>query len=140
MPVAVRRAVVARTGTNEAAGSGQRSARSDRRGTEVLDVISVSPVPDGPFGQDRPYGPADARVNRVVHQGEAAMAASIHEFSTAVDSAWTNGRASPPSRTSRAGAGSTRWPRSAPGSSDRHGRARPSRPPRGGRRRSMPDP
>jgi hypothetical protein len=52
MPVAVRRAVVTRTGTNEAAGSEQRSARSDRRGSEALDVISVSPVPDGPFGHD----------------------------------------------------------------------------------------
>ena len=52
MPVAVRRAVVTRAGTAEAARPGQRSARSDRRGAEVLDVISVSPVPDGPFGQD----------------------------------------------------------------------------------------
>ena len=31
---------------------GQQSARSDRSELEALDVISVSPVPDGPFGQD----------------------------------------------------------------------------------------
>ena len=48
----------------EAAGSGQRSARSDRRGAEILDVISVSPVPDGPFGQDLRYGPAVAEGQR----------------------------------------------------------------------------
>ena len=82
MPVAVRRAVVDRTGTNEAAGSGQRSARSDRRGAEALDVISVSPVPDGPFGQDLRYGPAGRRVNGVVHELALRTPASIHEFCT----------------------------------------------------------
>jgi hypothetical protein len=89
MPVAVRRAVVTRAGAAEAVGSGQRSARSDRRGAEVLDVISVSPVPDGPFGQDRRYGPADERVNGVVHELGRSTRTSIHEFSTDVDDAWT---------------------------------------------------
>jgi hypothetical protein len=89
MPVAVRRAVVERTGTAEAAGSGQRSARSDRRGAEALDVISVSPVPDGPFGQERRYGRPLGRVNGVVHELRASMRQSIHEFCTAVDDAWT---------------------------------------------------
>jgi hypothetical protein len=89
MPVAVRRAVVARTGTNEAAGSGQRSARSDRRGMETLDVISVSPVPDGPFGHDLRYGRVAAGVNGVVHENRPTTLGSIHEFCTAVDETWT---------------------------------------------------
>jgi hypothetical protein len=89
MPVAVRRAVVARTGTNEAAGSGQRSARSDRRGVETLDVISVSPVPDGPFGHDLRYGRVAAGVNGVVHENRPRTLRSIHEFCTAVDGEWT---------------------------------------------------
>jgi hypothetical protein len=53
-------------------------------------VISVSPVPDGPFGQDLPYGPASPRVNGVVHELGASAAASIHEFCTDVDDAWTS--------------------------------------------------
>jgi hypothetical protein len=89
MPVTVRRAVVVGTGTAEAAGSGQRSARSDRRGAEALDVISVSPVPDGPFGQDQRYGRPDRRVNGVVHEVRASVPPSIHEFCTGVDDAWT---------------------------------------------------
>src|SRR5438477_6418733 len=92
MPIAVRRAVVARAGAAEAVGSGQRSARSDRRGAEVLDVISVSPVPDGPFGQDRRYGPAGGRVNGVVHELPRGAPPSIHEFCTCVDIPWTNPR------------------------------------------------
>jgi hypothetical protein len=91
MPVAVRRAVVTRAETAETAGSRQRSARSDRRGQEVLDVISVSPVPDGPFGQDLRYGVADRRVNGLVHELRPSMLASIHEFCTDVDIAWTTG-------------------------------------------------
>src|SRR5258708_12542998 len=82
MPVTVRRAVVTRAGAAEAVGPGQRSARSDRRGAEVLDVISVSPVPDGPFGQDRRYGPPDGRVNGVGHQLPARTRSGTHEFST----------------------------------------------------------
>src|SRR5439155_17913019 len=89
MPVAVRRAVVARTGTNEAAGSGQRSARSDRRGAETLDAISVSPVPDGPFGQNLRYGPRLERVNALVHELMGPTRLSIHEIGRAVDGAWT---------------------------------------------------
>src|SRR5256885_6493627 len=101
MPVAVRRAVVTWAGATEAVGSGQRSARSDRRGSEVLDVISVSPVPDGPYGQDRRYGPADHRVNGVVHHPCRRMAASIHEFCTVVDISWTTtSRPWPPGRRS----------------------------------------
>jgi hypothetical protein len=68
MPVTVRRAVIARTGMAEATGAGQRSARSDRRGAETLDAISVSPVPDGPFGQDLRYGAVERRVNALVHE------------------------------------------------------------------------
>jgi hypothetical protein len=85
MPVAVRRAVIARTGTAEAAGSEQRNARSDRRGAEALDVISVSPVPDGPFGQGLRYGAAGDRVNALVHELRLATARSIHEFTPTVD-------------------------------------------------------
>jgi len=90
MPVAVRRAIVIRTRTNEAAGSGKRSARSDRRGAEALDVISVSPVPDGPFGHDLRYGPAGGRVNGLVHELAASARLSIHEFCTDVDDPWTS--------------------------------------------------
>ena len=54
-------------------------------------MISVSPVPDGPFGQDRRYGPADARVNGVVHELGASTRRSIHEFSTDVDERVDNG-------------------------------------------------
>jgi len=82
MPVAVRRAVAIRTRTNEAAGSGQRSARSDRRGAEALDVISVSPVPDGPFGHDLRYGPLAGRVNGFVHELAASAGKSFHEINT----------------------------------------------------------
>src|SRR5690242_12973620 len=89
MPVAVRRAIVAPAPANEAAVPGQRSARSDRRGAEALDVISVSPVPDGPFGHDLRYGRPDGRVNGLVHEVRTTASTSIHEFCTDVDGAWT---------------------------------------------------
>jgi len=94
MPVTVRRAVIARTGTAEAAGPEQRNARSDRRGAEALDVISVSPVPDGPFGQDLRYGAADDRVNALVHELRDWTAKSIHEFGATVDDSVDNRSAS----------------------------------------------
>jgi len=53
-------------------------------------VISVSPVPDGPFGQDLRYGAAERRVNGVVHQLRSGMRLSIHEFCTTVDISWTS--------------------------------------------------
>jgi hypothetical protein len=90
MPVAVRRAVITRTGTAEAAGSEQRNARSDRRGAEALDVISVSPVPDGPFGQDLRYGAPDDRVNGLVHELGTRTGQSIHEFTVDVDESVDN--------------------------------------------------
>jgi predicted acyl esterase len=90
MPVAVRRAVIARTGTAEAAGPEQRNARSDRRGAEALDVISVSPVPDGPFGQGLRYGAADDRVNALVHELRGWTAKSIHEIGPTVDESVDN--------------------------------------------------
>ena len=96
MPVAVRRAVIARTGTAGAAGSEQRNARSDRRGAEALDVISVSPVPDGPFGQDLRYGAADDRVNALVHELRGWTAKSIHEFRPSVDESVDNLADHPP--------------------------------------------
>lgn len=52
-------------------------------------MIAVSPVPAGPFGQDRRYGPVEMRVNGLVHQLRAAPAPSIHDFSTRVDKPWT---------------------------------------------------
>ena len=89
----------ARAGTNEAAGSGQRSARSDRRGAEALDVISVSPVPDGPFGQDLRYGPASRRVNGVVHElrriGGGEYPRVLHRCGRAWTSRGRGGRAPP---------------------------------------------
>ena len=54
-------------------------------------MISVSPVPDGPFGQDRRYGPACGRVNGVVHELPLGTPRSIHEFCTGVDIPWTTG-------------------------------------------------
>jgi hypothetical protein len=96
MPVAVRRAVITRTGTAEAAGSEQRNARSDRRGAEALDVISVSPVPDGPFGQDLRYGAADDRVNGLVHELRVWTGQSIHEFTPTVDESVDNLSGHPP--------------------------------------------
>src|SRR5262245_43341839 len=96
MPVAVRRAIAARPRTNEAAGPGQRSARSDRRGTEALDVISVSPVPGGPFGHDLRYGRAAAGVNGFVHELGGSGRSSFHEFRGDVDEAWTSTASGPP--------------------------------------------
>jgi hypothetical protein len=90
MPVAVRRAVIARTGTAEAAGSEQRNARSDRRGAEALDVISVSPVPDGPFGRDLRYVGLGERVNGLVHELRLRTGQSIHEFTPSVDESVDN--------------------------------------------------
>jgi hypothetical protein len=89
MPVAVRRAVITRTGTAEAAGSGQRNARIDRRRTEALDVISVSPVPAGPFGQDLRYVGADGRVNGLVHELRVRTGETFHDLAADVDDAWT---------------------------------------------------
>src|SRR5258708_15448095 len=136
MPVTVRRAVVTRAGAAEAVGPGQRSARSDRRGAEVLDVISVSPVPDGPFGQVRPYGPVDGRVNGVVHQLPSRTPSSIHQFCTGVDISWTSTPElrlpSRPSRTFRVVGDSPTSPRSAPRNNGRRGRATPRQRPRAG--------
>src|SRR3954452_11091259 len=129
MPVAVRRAVVERTRTTGVVGSGQRSARSDRRGMEALDVISVSPVPDGPFGQDLPYGRCRGTVNAVVHQLLVRPGSTIHQFCTDVDESWTSRQSGPgavtrPSRTSRSAAETTTSPPSGPPSSDRREPAR----------------
>ena len=52
-------------------------------------MISVSPVPDGPFGHDLRYGRVAARVNGVVHENRPRTLRSIHEFCTAVDGEWT---------------------------------------------------
>lgn len=56
-------------------------------------MISVSPVPAGPFGQDRRYVPADERVNGLVHHLRSWLPSSIHEFSTDVEERWTTRRA-----------------------------------------------
>jgi hypothetical protein len=78
MPVAVRR-VVARDAA-EASGPGQQSARSDRSRSEALDVISVSPVSDGPFGQDLQYGAGLGRVNALIHELGLGAGICIHEL------------------------------------------------------------
>ena len=111
-------------GRAEAAGVRQRSARSDRRGAEVLDVISVSPVPDGPFGQDDGTARPTRRVNGVVHELAGVHASRrIHEFSTDVDERGQRSRSpTRPARTSRAAAARRTSPRSAPRSSGRRGR------------------
>jgi hypothetical protein len=87
MPVAIRRAIA--RGSDEAERRGQQSARSDRSFSEALDVISVSPVPYGPFGQEQRYGGRSGRVNGFVHELRRGMGQSIHELSTVVDCAWT---------------------------------------------------
>ena len=87
MPVAIRRAVVRLAA--EADGPEQQSARSDRSGLEALDAISVSPVPDGPFGQDLRYGAPVGPVNALIHELLFKVARSIHELSTAVEGTWT---------------------------------------------------
>ena len=87
MPVAIRRAIA--HGSDRAERRGQQSARSDRSFSEALDVISVSPVPYGPFGQDQRYGGRSGRVNGFVHELRRGMRQSIHELSTVVDGAWT---------------------------------------------------
>src|SRR5262249_1232665 len=130
---------------------------------EALDVISVSPVPDGPFGQDLRYGRVLGRVNGFVHELTPSAHASFHQFCTDVDDSWTTvpnrGRwpgsgsgaverdlPTRPSRTSRSAAAATMSPRSAARNTGRRGRAtrrpphraaRPRRPPR---RPRTPDP
>ena len=71
-----------------AGGRGQRSARSDRSRSEALDVISVSPVSVGPFGQELRYGAAVGRVNGLIHELRCGRRQRIHEFSTVVDDLW----------------------------------------------------
>jgi hypothetical protein len=90
MPVSIRRAV-AREPAAMAGVCGQQSARSDRSELEVLDAISVSPVPDGPFGQDLRYGSGAEPVNVLIHELRRTMPESIHELSTGVDAGWING-------------------------------------------------
>ena len=51
-------------------------------------MISVSPVSDGPFGQDLRYGAGVGQVNALIHELPPTMRGSIHEFSTDVDAAW----------------------------------------------------
>jgi hypothetical protein len=53
-------------------------------------VISVSPVPDGPFGHDLRYGRRGGRVNGFVHELAPSAPPSIHEFCTDVDDSWTS--------------------------------------------------
>ena len=78
MPVAIRRAIA--RGPTEAGRRGQQSARSDRSELEALDVISVSPVLDGPFGQDKRYGGRSRWVNGLVHELRQGIRESIHEL------------------------------------------------------------
>jgi hypothetical protein len=86
MPVAIRRAFACvSTGADD---RGQQSARSDRSRLEVLDVISVSPASDGPFGQELRYGVDAGRVNALIHELRRTMRPSIHEISTSVDAPW----------------------------------------------------
>ena len=59
-------------------------------------MISVSPVPDGPFGQVLRYGAAGERVNALVHELRAGMAKSIHEFGRNVDESVDNLADQPP--------------------------------------------
>jgi hypothetical protein len=66
----------------------QQSARSDRSELEVLDAISVSPVPDGPFGQDLRYGRPGWWVNALIHEVRRTGRRSIHEFTADVDGPW----------------------------------------------------
>jgi hypothetical protein len=53
-------------------------------------VISVSPVPDGPFGHDLRYGRLPARVNGFVHELGTPDVPSFHEFCTDVEEGWTS--------------------------------------------------
>lgn len=87
MPVTIRRALATQS-DHSAEPRGQQSARSDRPGLKTLDAISVSPVPDGPFGQGLRYGAADGRVNALIHELPVMIGESIHELSTMVDGRW----------------------------------------------------
>jgi hypothetical protein len=78
MPVAVRRVVA--PDAAEASGPGQQSARSDRSRSEALDVISVSPVSDGPFGQVLRYGAGRGPVNALIHEVGPDVSDTIHEL------------------------------------------------------------
>jgi hypothetical protein len=53
-------------------------------------VISVVPVPDGPFGRDLQYGRPFGMVNAVIHQCANGGDGSIHELCTTVESGWTS--------------------------------------------------
>ena len=59
-------------------------------------MISVSPVPDGPFGQDLRYGAAGDRVNGLVHELRRETARSFHEFARSVDDCVDNRPNHPP--------------------------------------------
>jgi hypothetical protein len=59
-------------------------------------VISVSPVPDGPFGQDLRYGGGEEGVNGVVHELRPWTRERIHEFAGTVDECVDNVSAHPP--------------------------------------------
>jgi hypothetical protein len=75
-------------------GREQQSARSDRSELEVLDAISVSPVPDGPFGQCLRYGCPRWWVNALIHEVRWTLRPSIHEFTADVDGPWITLQAS----------------------------------------------
>ena len=51
-------------------------------------MISVSPVSDGPFGQDLRYGAASAGVNALIHEMRPLITSSIHDFTADVDGPW----------------------------------------------------
>jgi hypothetical protein len=86
MPVAIRRAFARNSAGAE--DREQQSARSDRSRLETLDVISVSPASDGPFGQELRYGAGPEPVNVLIHELRRGMRQSIHELPTYVDAEW----------------------------------------------------
>ena len=51
-------------------------------------MISVSPVSDGPFGQDLRYGAGLRGVNALIHELRPDTRAGIHELRTCVDASW----------------------------------------------------
>ena len=142
MPVASPRTSRRRDGET-AAQERKRPKRPVERDT--VDVISSSPVPDGPFGQDLRYEPGRGGSTRLSTNFAPRGPERVHEFRRRVDGRWTSatgrttgvvgGRATRRSRTSRPGAGRSS-PRTGARSSGRPGPPRRPRSPPAARRRS----
>jgi hypothetical protein len=78
------------TGRGETAARtlGNEAPEATGGGTRVLDVISVSCGPVGPFGHDLRYRPRQQRVNALIHEHRADRRMAVHVIRRGVVGLW----------------------------------------------------